>query len=240
MGIAYNSKIITDGLVLCLDAANPKSYPGSGTTWYDLSGNKNNASMYGTVPFSTDVTSCFDFSTVGGTYSYSATMGFSLSTGVNPATGNYTFEFWIKNPNASGSQLGLFSNSGGGDGFRYGMYQTGWYALCGPTYTEGNVNYSSSFDNNKWHHIVMLFDRNGTLSAGNPRIYTYLDGTYQTNFMSLPTSQTTQYTGAPGIVRSACCTTWTGKLSTIRVYHSLLSSSSILTNYNAAKGRFGL
>ena len=45
MGIAYNSKIITDGLVLCLDAANPKSYPGSGTTWYDLSGNGHNSTL---------------------------------------------------------------------------------------------------------------------------------------------------------------------------------------------------
>jgi hypothetical protein len=38
MGISYNPRIITDGLVLCLDAANRKSYPGSGTTWFDLSG----------------------------------------------------------------------------------------------------------------------------------------------------------------------------------------------------------
>ena len=43
--IAYNSKIITNGLVLCLDAANPKSYPGSGTTWYDLSGNGHNSTL---------------------------------------------------------------------------------------------------------------------------------------------------------------------------------------------------
>ena len=39
MGISYNPSIVRDGLVLYLDAANPKSYPGSGTTWYDLSGN---------------------------------------------------------------------------------------------------------------------------------------------------------------------------------------------------------
>jgi len=41
MGIAYNPKIATDGLVLCLDAANVKSYPGTGTTWFDLSGRNN-------------------------------------------------------------------------------------------------------------------------------------------------------------------------------------------------------
>ena len=42
MALAHSPKIVTDGLVLCLDAGNPKSYPGSGTTWYDLSGNGNN------------------------------------------------------------------------------------------------------------------------------------------------------------------------------------------------------
>ena len=38
MGLAHSPSIVTDGLVLCLDAANTKSYPGSGTTWTDISG----------------------------------------------------------------------------------------------------------------------------------------------------------------------------------------------------------
>jgi hypothetical protein len=39
--------IITDGLVLALDAASSRSYPGTGTTWTDLSGNGNNATLNG-------------------------------------------------------------------------------------------------------------------------------------------------------------------------------------------------
>ena len=39
MGVSYNSSIVTNGLVLCLDAKNPRSYSGSGSTWYDVSGN---------------------------------------------------------------------------------------------------------------------------------------------------------------------------------------------------------
>ena len=42
MGLAHSPRIVTDGLVLLLDAGNTKSYPGSGTTWSDLSGNGNN------------------------------------------------------------------------------------------------------------------------------------------------------------------------------------------------------
>ena len=55
MGVDYNPKIVTNGLVLCLDAANVKSYPGSGTTWIDLSGNGNNGTLTNTT-YSQDLT----------------------------------------------------------------------------------------------------------------------------------------------------------------------------------------
>lgn len=45
MGIAYNTSIVRNGLVLHLDAANTKSYPGSGTTWYDISGKGNHGTL---------------------------------------------------------------------------------------------------------------------------------------------------------------------------------------------------
>ena len=49
MAIAYNAKIVTSNLVLCLDALNPKSYSGSGTTWSDISGKGNNATLTGSA-----------------------------------------------------------------------------------------------------------------------------------------------------------------------------------------------
>ena len=45
MGLFHSPRIVTDGLVMALDAANTKSYPGSGTTWHDISGNGNNATL---------------------------------------------------------------------------------------------------------------------------------------------------------------------------------------------------
>ncbi len=45
MSLHHSPRIVTDGLVLYLDAANPKSYPGTGTSWYDLSGNGNNGTL---------------------------------------------------------------------------------------------------------------------------------------------------------------------------------------------------
>lgn len=54
MAIAYNPKIVTNGLVLCLDAANQKSYPGTGTTWFDLSSNGNNSQLINGPTFNTN------------------------------------------------------------------------------------------------------------------------------------------------------------------------------------------
>ena len=45
MGLFHSPRIVTDGLVMALDAANTKSYPGTGTTWFDISGNSNNATL---------------------------------------------------------------------------------------------------------------------------------------------------------------------------------------------------
>ena len=52
MGFARGPNIVTDGLVLALDAASPKSYPGSGTTLFDLSGNGNEGTLTSGPTFS--------------------------------------------------------------------------------------------------------------------------------------------------------------------------------------------
>ena len=49
----FNNSIVTDGLILHLDAGNKNSYPGSGTTWTDLSGNGYNATLNNSVGFTT-------------------------------------------------------------------------------------------------------------------------------------------------------------------------------------------
>ena len=53
MGVTYNNRIVTDGLVLCLDAASKRSYPGTGTVWTDLKGG-NNGTLTNGPTFSSD------------------------------------------------------------------------------------------------------------------------------------------------------------------------------------------
>jgi hypothetical protein len=233
MGIAYNPSIVSNGLVLCLDAGNPKSYPGSGTTWTDLSGLGNTATMYGSVPFSTDISPCFDFATATGASAPSSSLGFTFGSNMIPTTGNFTLSCWIKNPPSSSGQVGLFSNAGSADGYRFGVGLNGVYYLIGPTYTESTVAFLSNLSTSLWYNVVAVFSR--TTST----ILVYLNGVYQGSG-GMPVSQTAMQNGAPGLVRSACCGIYTGKLAGFSAYSKALTPSEIQQNFNAMRGRFGI
>ena len=226
-------KIISDGLVLCLDAGNPKSYTSVSNTWIDLSGNGKNASKFGAPVFSTDGNGCVDFSTATGAGSYAASMGFTFSSNMVPTTGNFTFECWIKNPPVA-SQLGMFSNAGGTDGYRFGVGYNGIYYLVGPNYTEATVSWGENLNSSLWYHAVATWDRTNAY-----RVSIYLNSIYK-NFGSMPTTQTAMQNGAPGLVRGGCCGLYTGKIALFKVYNRLLSNQEISQNYNALKSRFGL
>ena len=244
MSVASGPKLVTNGLALCLDAANPKSYPGSGTIWRDVSGNQNTATMVGTVPTSTDGERCFDFATVSGSDAASASLGFTFASNMIPTTGSFTLSCWVKNPPSSSGQVGLFSNAGGANGYRFGIGLNGCYVLIGGAsgegYSEPTINFSSSMSASLWYNVCMIFDRVGTNSGGTPQWQLYLNGVFQaaTN-MGTPQNVATT-TAAPGLVRSACCGLYTGKLSIFSAYNRALSATEIVQNFNAQQGRFGI
>jgi hypothetical protein len=243
MAVEYSTgKIVTSGLVLSLDAADRNSYPGSGTSWFDMSGNGNTGGMFGTVPFETDGGGSFNFATVtgtGGAPANNASLGFTFNSNMVPTLGSFTFSVWIKNPPEIVSQRTIFSNAGSGDGFRWGIGRNGIYVLIGPTYSEPTLFWSSTLSDTLWYNVTTIFDRSGTNSGGTPQWQSYLNGTFVTSF-NMQSSQTTFTSFTPGIVRNACCDLWTGKLSSFNVYNRALSAAEILQNYNAQKSRFGL
>jgi hypothetical protein len=238
MTTLYGGSIVTNGLVLALDAGNPKSYAGSGTTWNDLSGNGNTASMFGSVPFETDVSPCFNFSTASGSGSPpspNSSLGFTFGANMVPTTGNFTFSCWIKNPNTLVSQTGLFSNAPGPDGYRFGVGRNAIYYLIGPTYKETfvGISFNSTLSASLWYNVVAVYSRT------TAQILLYSNGQYQ-NVDSIPVSQTAMQNGAPGLVRSPCCNVYTGKLAQFSVYSKALSATEILQNFNATRSRFGI
>lgn len=239
MTINYNPNSVTNGLVLNIDAVNIRSWPGSGTTWYDVSGQTNTAYMYGSVPTSSDGGGCFDFATVSGSYSGDASLGFTFTNNMIPTTGSFTFSTWIKNPPASVGQCGMFSNAGGADGYRFGIGLNGCYVLIGPTYLETTISFTNSLSASLWYNVCMIFDRAGTNSGGTPQWQLYLNGVYQTA-TNMAGSQTSFTNAAPGLVRSACCGLYTGKIATFVAYNRALSANEITQNFNALSGRYGV
>ena len=224
-------KNISSTMTMHLDTTNIDSYGGSSTYWYDLSGNNNHAQMYGTVPYETDVVPCWNFSTVTGGASYAASMGFTFGSNMVPNSGNFTLSFWIKNP-PSGGQIGMFSNASGADGYRFGVGTSSIYFLIGPTYTEGGISFLSSLSSSLWYNVTCVFNRTGT------SLLLYLNGVYQGS-ASIP-SQSSSQNSAPGIVRSPCCSLYTGKMAVAQVYNYAVSSTDVNNIFTSQKSKFGL
>jgi len=232
----FSPRIVTSGLVLALDAADKNSYRGTGTNWQDLSGGGYNATMQGSVPFSNEGLGCFDFATVTGASAAAASLGFTFAANMVPTTGNFTLNFWVKNPPVSAGQSGLFSNAGGGDGYRFGIGKDAVYWLIGPAYGESGVSFLSTLNSTSWYNVTAIFAR----GEATPQIRLYLNGVFQGSG-GFGASQTAFTSTPPGIVRSPCCMPlFTGKLACISVYSKSLTTTEILQNYNATKTRFGL
>ena len=115
MSLGHGASIVRNGLVLYLDAANPKSYPGSGTTWKDLSGNGNNGTLVNGPTFN---------SANGGSIVFDGTNDYVITTNLlNPTTNPNESVFVWFNPTAAGqivSELGQATiNTGWHDSVSY-------------------------------------------------------------------------------------------------------------------------
>ena len=240
MALAHSPSIITSGLILNVDGANLKSWAGSGTTWYDVSGRNNTATMFGSVPTSTDGGGCFDFATITGADAANASLGFTFTSNMIPTTGSFTLGCWIKNPPPSVVQCGLFANAGSANGYRFGVGLNAAYVLIsganGEGYSEPTLSFSSTLSANLWYNVVMIFDRANV----TPQWNLYLNGSFVTTTNMVTPQNVATTTTAPGLVRSACCTLFTGKLASFTAYNRALLATEINQNFNALRGRYGI
>jgi hypothetical protein len=99
MGISYGPKIVTDGLILSLDAGDTNSYPGSGNTWYDLSGNGYHHTLYNNPTFTND-----------SKFELNGSNGFTYLTAI-PGSGNCTVVVFYKTTDTQ--ELWVKGNDGG-------------------------------------------------------------------------------------------------------------------------------
>jgi len=221
-------EIVTNGLVLALDAANTKSYPGSGTAWADKSGLGNNSTL------------------VNGPTFNSGNGGYIISDGINDyvdcglasagsASDNITFGGWFKSIN--GTLPYCRGRDGRGNGWSAAIsYSSNKFSYSVVTTSAGAASYGTTSIGNypisMWYHTMCTW-KNGI--GGE----LYVNGIFDNSFS---TATTNLRTSTDGWVMASITTGlfYSTNIATFTLYNRALTSQEILQNYTAQKPRFGL
>ena len=233
MAFNYSPKVVTDGLVLYLDAANIKSYPGSGITWTDLSRSGNSSELNGPTFNSANGGSIVfdgtnDFVEIQNQIQFDQTDPFTLSSWVKSS--NVSNELIINNENIlyTGYRLNINVNANIEIGLRNSISD------------DIAIETLNSINANTWYHIVGTYD--GTSNVSGMKIY--INGVEEsTNTISntLTSSTLSNQRTLLGIRRlSPPPDPLRGNIANVQIYNRALSTQEVLQNYNATKTRFGL
>jgi len=236
--LSHSPSIVTDGLVLCLDAANPRSYGGSGTNWGDLSGNGNNGTLVNGPLY--DVGNFGRFS-VDPSNDY-------ISVSNMPTGNNWTISLWFLIDNVNSFAFTGHRTFAATDRFRFQWDDNGSGTsarilvdyVSGGSQTRFSNDISPEELCNKWHMISLVSD--------DPSKKCFLDFTEG----DTPSSVTKQFStngnmrigidGISGIGGTDIFNHDGGDcyFSIISVYDRALSPQEIEQNFKATRGRFGI
>jgi hypothetical protein len=224
--------IVTNGLVLNIDPGKSASYPGTGTTIYDLSG----SGLTGTLVSSPTFSTLNGGSLVFGGSSY-ITRSSALNTGQN-----FSVTAWIY-PTALSQRNAIVGN-----GYPYST-DNGWlFNICNNNFSlyqalmltigQDNVlriSNSYVFQLNKWSHIAC------SVSGGGSSVKLYVDGVETSYGVNVGSSRTLVYTNNEfhiGMRHSTTTERFAGNISQVQIYNTTLTSNEITQNYNATKNRY--
>ena len=234
-----NNNIQTDGLVLYLDAAYKKSYPRTGTTWYDLSGYGNNATISGPTYNSAGY---FDFD---GTNDY-MTVAHSTSIAMTTSLSIY-YVLWLEDTHADGTSgygIATKTNSSWGVGV-----SPGWYIYVGgvpsmyPQWVFGPANFGGSEEGNSYIASALVeatwnqYSISYNSSANTVRKYVNggVSGTDVTGVGSMGSHTDSMRIGYINAQQKYL----DGRIAIMLMYNRALSDAEVKQNYDAQKERFG-
>ena len=224
--------IVADGLVLNLDPGKSASYPGTGTTVYDLSG----SGFVGTLISSPTFSSLNGGSLVFGGSSY-ITRSSALDAGQN-----FSVTAWIY-PTSLGSRNAIVGN-----GYPY-TTDNGWlFCICDNNFSlfqalflsigQNNVlkiSNSYVFQLNKWSHVSC------SVSGGGSSVKFYVNGVETSYGFTIGSGRTISYSNNEfhiGMRHSTTGERFAGNISQVQIYNTTLTAQEILQNYNATKSRY--
>ena len=228
MGTIYGPNLVTDGLVLCLDAANTLSYPGSGTTWTDLTGNG----------YDGDVQNCTFSTNNAGVLVTSGSSG-SL---INIALPDYRYSdisIVVAQRYVTGSGGRMLN--GRNNNWLLGNYSSkvnvyyaeGWIRYTGATNPDetGDTAFMSA-----WRIYTCTED------YGSDSRLIYTNGVYGGEDVGYGPAGGTQ--GPNGLTvgryRDGDTERTNGEIGFVLAYDRVLTATEVLQNFNAHKGRYGL
>jgi hypothetical protein len=228
--------LVTDGLILHLDASNSSSYSGSGTTWFDLSGSSNHTTLR-SPNFSTANGGIFNFTGSSNQF-FTPPTNFFNHNGGTP----FTASFWFK-ANAPGLIFGQQNTSTEGtlNGWVPAIYVDSSNKLRTSLFWGGsttNQSVSPGTTLNQWFNVTVTYNNPNHISYLNGSSYATISKT-QNNY-----GPTYYYYFGAGAVNS-----WTsepsnrflnGSLGAIYFYNRTLTAAEVQQNFEATRARFGV
>lgn len=221
-----NPIVVTDGLVLHYDAKNPRCYPGSGTTVYDISPYGNNGTMT-TAGIGTTTSKEFTF-TDSGEY-------ITFTEPLNQATGSqeWTVQAWIKMDVPQGAIQYLLRYWNNGLALEYNSTDRPLNYANHAAYDHYAYGQIDDFQSGEWTLSTWAYD---IVNYATPKV------TVQQN-LDTPSEDTN---GTPGDVPSGISGTirlgdlFGGKIGNLMIYNRELTQAEVTQNYNAQKALYGL
>lgn len=224
MAIYAGANLVTNGLVLHLDAANIRSYVGSGTNFSDLSGTNNNGTLTNGVSFSSADSGSLSLDGTDDYVSISGTSGFPFGASAG------TICAWARRTGSINTGAWIMSYGTASSG------QSRFIGIVGGVYLFGSFGDATTFITasgpvlNTWFNMVGVYT--GTTAL------IYING----KLVSGPTATT--WNTVASTVQLGRQTNgseyWGGNIAQISVYNRALSAAEVLQNYNTTRSRFGL
>jgi hypothetical protein len=232
--ITSSTSVVTNGLVLYYDPSNSQSYPGTGNTIYDLSGNSLHGSM-------SNISFTSSYFTYNGTSSQISITDNSL---LEPGSGSWTMEAWV-NQTVSGNDvvLGKFDNGGLSEDVSYSLRTTGtnYYGQysdgsgTGATLFQNSITVTASVGN--WYQIVLVW-KNGAVKTLETFVNGLSIGTSSHSLTSLVNTANNLYIGSYN--GGEYTQYFDGKIGVVRLYNTALTQADVYQNFSADASKYGL
>jgi hypothetical protein len=213
---------VLGGLVLYLDAANKKSYPGSGTTWFDLSGNNYTGSLTNGPTFS---------STNGGSIVFDGVDDYVQLSNTSFNYNNVTVNIWINRNTTATTYPVIISKESNNTGWILHIINTDKIFWKVNNASNSAITTTGSLATGSWYNITATYDA--------LQLSVYINGKLDTtkpDTSGIFPNSTSIRIGEYQITGNA----FKGSMSSIQIYNRALSAQEIQQNYNALKSRFNL